>query len=293
MKSLNKLGLGTVQWGLPYGLSNQHGITAPETVAAILAEAQRRGIAVLDTAALYGEAEAVLGSNSLQMFRVISKTPKFATSVIVDEQVSQLIQVFHRSLQRLSCRKIYGLLVHHADDLLAPGGEKLVAAILKLKERGHLDNIGVSIYDGSQVDAILNIFKPDIVQLPFSVLDQRMLLNGHLERLKSEGVEIHARSAFLQGLLLLSLDQVPTYFDPVRPLLARWVAAVKEQGMTQVQAALTFARDIPYVDTVLVGVENMAQFQSCLEDFLIDASFDASNLACNDPMFVNPALWKI
>ena len=63
--------------------------------------------------------------------------------------------------------------------------------------------------------------------------------------------------------------------------------------MTQVQAALSFVRDIPYVDTVLVGVENLAQFQSCLEDFSVDASFDASNLACNDPMFVNPALWKI
>lgn len=293
MKSFNKLGLGTVQWGLPYGLANQHGITAPETVAAILVEARRHGIKVLDTASLYGEAESVLGANPLQMFHVISKTPKFATPVITGAQALQLTRVFYQSLQRLSCKKIYGLLVHHAEDLLVPGGEKLVAAMTELKDKGVVENIGVSVYDGEQVDAVLKIFKPDIVQLPVSVLDQRMLLNGQLERLKNAGVEIHVRSVFLQGLLLMPLSQVPAYFDPVRPLLARWHAAAQAQGMTLVQAALSFVRDIPYVDTVLVGVESLAQFQSCLEDFSIDASFDASNLACNDPMFVNPALWKI
>jgi len=293
MKSINKLGLGTVQWGLPYGLANQHGITAPETVRAILAEARRHGIKVLDTASLYGEAETVLGANPLQMFHVISKTPKFATPVITGEQALQLTRAFHQSLQRLSCKKIYGLLVHHADDLLVPGGEKLVAAMTELKEKGAVENIGVSVYDGAHVDAVLKIFKPDIVQLPVSVLDQRMLLNGQLERLKNAGVKIHVRSVFLQGLLLMPLSQVPAYFDPVRTLLMRWHAAAQAQGMTLVQAALSFVRDIHWVDTVLVGVESLAQFQSCLEDFSIDASFDASNLACNDPMFVNPALWKI
>lgn len=293
MKSINKLGLGTVQWGLHYGLSNQHGITSPETVAAILSEARRRGITILDTASLYGDAEAALGANPLQAFRVVSKTPKFATPAITDEQALQLTHVFHQSLQKLSSQNIYGLLVHHAGDLLVPGGEKLVAAMMELKERGLVGNIGVSVYHGEQVDAVLKVFKPDIIQLPISVLDQRMLLDGQLERLKKEGVEIHARSVFLQGLLLMPLDKIPAYFDTVRPLLGRWHAAAQAQNMTPVQAALSFVRDIPYIDTVLVGVENLAQFQSCLEDFSIGASFDASDLACNDPLFVNPALWKI
>jgi aryl-alcohol dehydrogenase-like predicted oxidoreductase len=120
-----------------------------------------------------------------------------------------------------------------------------------------------------------------------------MLLTGRLERLKQEGVEIHVRSALLQGLLLLPLDKVSDYFDPIRPLLERWHAAAAEQGMTKGQAALTFVRDIPYVDTVLIGVDNMEQFQSCLDDFSVDASFDASDLACDDPAFVNPMLWKL
>jgi aryl-alcohol dehydrogenase-like predicted oxidoreductase len=293
MKAVNKLGLGTAQWGLPYGVSNQQGLTPTETVTAILAEADRRGISVLDTAALYGEAEAVLGANSLRMFRVISKTERFATSAISDDQASQLAQTFHRSLQRLSSPRIYGLLLHHAEDLLVPGGKKLLAAMSELKERGYVDKIGVSVYDGEQLDAVLKIFKPDIVQLPISVFDQRMLLNGQLERLKRDGVEIHTRSAFLQGLLLMPLNKIPAYFDPVRPQLARWHAAAEEQGMTRVQAALAFVRDIAHVDTVLVGVESLAQFQSCLEDFVIEASFDASSLDCRDPKFVNPVHWRV
>lgn len=293
MKRINKLGLGTVQWGLSYGLANQHGVTAPETVTAILAEAVRCGVTILDTASLYGEAEAVLGANPLHAFHVITKTPKFSTAGITDEHAYQLGQTFHQSLHRLSSKKIYGLLVHHAGDLIVPGGEKLVAAMRKLKEKGEVQNIGVSVYDGAEVDAVLRIFKPDIIQLPISVLDQRMLLGGQLARLKNEGVEIHARSVFLQGLLLMSLGQIPIFFDPIRSLLARWHAAAHAQGMTLIQAALSFVRDIAYVDTVLVGVESLAQFQSCVADFSIDARFDASGLACNDPMFVNPALWKV
>lgn len=290
---MNKLGLGTVQWGLSYGLANQQGVTAPEMVTSILTEAQHYGIKVLDTASLYGKAEVVLGVNPLQAFHIVTKTPKFATHVITEEQANQLTQAFYQSLKKLSSKNVYGLLGHHAEDLLAPGGEKLVAAMMALKEKGLVENVGVSVYNGEQVDAILKIFKPDIVQLPLSVLDQRMLLNGRLERLKNEGVEIHARSVFLQGLLLMPLSQVPIFFDPIRPLLARWHDASQTQGMTPIQAALSFVRDIPYVDTVLVGVESLAQFQSCLEDFSIDARFDASNLACNEHMFVNPALWKI
>lgn len=293
MKSINKLGLGTVQWGLPYGLANQHGIAAPETVAAILDASRRQGIKVLDTASLYGQAETVLGANPLRAFHVISKTPRFAAPVITEEHSSQLIQVFHQSLQRLSCPRIYGLLIHHAPDLLVPGGERLVSTMMDLKEQGVVEKVGVSVYDGEQIDAVLKVFKPDIVQLPVSVFDQRMLSNGQLARLKEEGVEVHARSVFLQGLLLMPLDKVPAYFNPIRPLLAQWHANAKEQGMTLVQAALSFVRDIPYVDTVLVGVEDVGQFQACVEDFSVRASFYASSLACNDPMFVNPALWKI
>ena len=292
MKGLERLGLGTVQWGLPYGIANQHGTTPPATVALILSEARSRGVCVLDTGALYGDAESVLGGNDLEGFHVVSKTPRFATSSIRDEHARALVQVFEQSLRRLSCGKLYGLLVHHANDLLVPGGRKLWDAMSDLKEQGRVDKVGVSVYDGEQIDGVLKLFKPDIVQLPLSVLDQRMLRSGHLERLSDLGVEVHTRSAFLQGLLLTPPEKVPEYFEPIRPLLLRWRSAAQEQDLTPVQAALSFVRDIPWVGKVLVGVENLEHFRNCIEDFTAGTGFDASGLACDTPEFINPTLWK-
>jgi len=293
MKSTNKLGLGTVQWGLPYGIANQHGITAPETVAAILGEARHNGIEVLDTATLYGESEAVLGSNSLKGFKVVTKTPRFATARISDVEADKLREVFQRSLELLSCPRIYGLLIHHAEDLLVPGAERLLAAMLELKGKGMVEKIGVSVYDSTQVDAVLKRFKPDLVQLPLNVLDQRMLTSGHLDLLKNEGVEIHVRSVFLQGLLLMPLSSVPAFFEPIRPLLTRWHDAAASQGLTVNQAALSFVKNLPQVDALLVGLDGLAQYRSCLEDFANETCFDATGLASNDPFFVNPALWEL
>ena len=293
MNGINKLGLGTVQWGLPYGVANQHGITTPETVTALLKEARNYGIEVLDTASLYGKSEAVLGTNSLEGFKVVTKTPNFSAPHISDVEVNQLGETFQQSLDLLSRKKIYGLLIHHAENLLAPGGDKLLAAMMQLKEKGLVEKIGVSVYDSIQVDTVMKKFKPDLIQLPFSVMDQRMLTSGHLERLKNKGVEIHVRSVFLQGLLLMPPDSIPAFFEPVRLLLIRLHAAAQEQGLTVNQAALSFAKNIPYIDTVLVGLDNLAQLRSCFDDFAMDLNFDATGLACNDPVFVNPSLWQL
>lgn len=293
MNGINKIGLGTVQWGLPYGVANQHGITTPETVTALLGEARHYGITVLDTASLYGKSEAVLGMNPLEGFKVVTKTPRFTPFHISDIEVNQLSETFQQSLDLLKCKKTYALLIHHADNLLVPGGDKLLTAMRQLKEKGLIEKIGVSVYDSMQVDALLKKFKPDLIQLPLSVMDQRMLTSGHLDLLKNEGVEIHVRSVFLQGLLLMPLSNIPAFFEPVRPLLARWHAAAQAQGLTVNQAAVAFVKNIPYVDTVLVGLDNLAQLRSCFDDFAMGLNFDATGLACNDPIFVNPSLWQL
>ena len=293
MNCINKLGLGTVQWGLPYGLANQHGITTPETVTALLSVARYSGIQILDTASMYGKSEAVLGTNSLEGFKMVTKTPIFATPHISDIEVNLLNETFQQSLDLLSCKEIYGLLIHHVEDLLVPGGDRLLAVMMQLKEKGVVEKIGVSVYDSMQVDAVLKIFKPDLIQLPLSVLDQRMFISGHLELLKNEGVEIHARSVFLQGLLLMPLSKIPAFFEPIRPLLTSWHAAAHAQGLNVNQAALAFVKNIPYVDTVLVGLDNLAQFRLCFDDFAMEINFDATGLASNEPIFVNPSLWHL
>ncbi len=293
MTGLKKLGLGTVQWGLPYGIANPNGVASPETVTKLLSVARNVGIEVLDTASLYGEAESVLGENSLDGFQIVTKTLSFAGECIKNADVDNLIAIFNRSLTRLKVTKVYGLLIHHADNLLIPGGEKLLTALVKLKEYGLVKKIGVSVYHNKQVDSILKLFTPDLIQLPLNILDQRMLESGHMKLLNDRGVEIHARSVFLQGLLLMPVSDVPKYFEPIIPLLTRWRNAATDQGFTAQQAAIAFVKNIPYVNTVLVGLDSVAQLHSCVDSFSIDKQFDASGLACNDPAFVNPSLWKI
>ena len=293
MSAVEKLALGTVQWGVPYGLYNQEGMTSTKTVKAILDEALAGGIHLLDTASLYGESEAVLGRNVLDEFRIVTKTPKFQVEHIERQEVDGLVNTFRASLKKLNCASIYGLLIHDAEDILKPGGLMLIQALVALKMQGLVDKIGVSVYDGKQVTRILKIFTPDIVQLPISILDQRVLRDGTLDSLYQLGVEVHARSVFLQGLLLMPADEIPIYFNPIRSLLNQFHMAANDQSLTAIQASLTFVRDLTQISKVLVGVQNLQQFQDCARDFKIDASFEAKNLNYDEIKFVNPSMWNI
>lgn len=91
----------------------------------------------------------------------------------------------------------------------------------------------------------------------------------------------------------MPLNDVPSFFKPIYPLLVRWSDSAREQGFTAHQAAVAFAKNIPHVDTVLVGLDSLSQFNTCIDSFSSDRKFDASGLACNDPVFVNPSMWKI
>lgn len=290
---LAKLGLGTVQWGLSYGVSNHSGRTDQPEVARILDAARKRGVGVLDTAALYGQAEALLGRLGVAGFSVVTKTPKFDKPLIGREQANTLEAAFRRSLEQLQLDRTFGLLIHHAEDVLVPGGEHLIETMLRLKQDGLVERIGVSVYDGHQVDRLMERFVPDMVQVPINALDQRLLASGHLAHLKRSGVEIHARSVFLQGLLLMADTAVPAYFHPIAPLLAEWRARVATSGQTTAQAALAFVRGIKEIDKLIVGVESRSQFEMIADHMAEDRSFDASGLACDVEKFVNPARWVL
>ena len=285
------LGLGTVQFGTEYGISNAQGMLTAKQGGDILAEARAQSVAVLDTAALYGSSEESLGCHDLDAFKIVTKTPRFTSAVIRTSQVKELKDVFLRSLNRLNQPSVYALLSHDADNLLAPGGEMLWQAMEDIKLQGRAEKIGVSIYDGSQVDSLMARYSLDIVQVPLNILDQRLIQGGQLERLCRAGVEVHARSIFLQGLLLM--DEYPTYFDPIKENLECWKRKVAEQGLSTIEAALAFVRDQAAVDVVLVGVTDVAQFTACLSAFHGTAHFDGCDLACSLPQFVDPSRWKI
>ncbi|MDZ5632388.1 aldo/keto reductase [Janthinobacterium sp. GMG1] len=293
-----KIGLGAVQFGLDYGIANAAGKVCETEVAAILTAAAGLKLKLIDTAALYGDSETVLGRTMAPSasFDIVTKTPQFAGAVLGTADAQQLEESLHASLLKLQRAAVYGLLIHRVDDLLLPGGEVLMERMVQLKARGLVSKIGVSVYTGQQIDAVLARFQIDLIQLPINVLDQRLLHSGHLRKLKQAGVEIHARSVFLQGLLLMAPSDLPAHFDDVREHLAAYHRFIARQGLTSLQAALGFVTGLEEIDHVVCGVNSSAQLQEiCMADRYVAASgehvgYDA--FAISDEALVNPALWQ-
>jgi aryl-alcohol dehydrogenase-like predicted oxidoreductase len=282
-----------VQWGVEYGVANRSGRTPSNEVARILAAALAIGIQVIDTAALYGEAEAVLGEQDLTNLRVVTKTPRYARAPITAADAEDLKATLARSLARLRLPSVHGLLAHHADDLLAPGGEWLIDALHSLREAGKVGRIGVSVYDGAQIEAVLERFTPDLVQLPLSVFDQRLIADGSIVRLSNLGVEIHTRSAFLQGLLLMHPDTAPAYFDPWREHLRAWHTTCAAQNVLPQHAALAFVCDRPEINCCLIGVQSHTQLLQSLGGLDDLKAIDTAQFASCDLALINPVNWKI
>lgn len=289
------LSLGTVQFGLDYGISNTQGKTTRDEVVRILELAAHEGIAVLDTAALYGISEEVLG-DCLPVshgFKVVTKTPYFRKAQITPEDALHLGSIFTNSLQKLGQRKVYGLLAHHANDLLAEGGERLMDVMLDLKTRGLVDKVGVSVYDGEQIDRIVERYTIDLVQLPINVFDQRLLGSGKLVQLKASGIEIHARSLFLQGLLLMPIDRIAEHFAPLKRQISAYHAHLQSHGLSLLQGALAFAASCKEIDEGILGVCSTHELRGILNAWhgLSQKAFDFTEFACSDERMINPALW--
>ncbi len=278
---LEKLGLGTVQFGQPYGISNTHGQVSTSNAAAILADAAKAGIRLLDTAANYGTAEAVLAQLDTSAFQIVSKTVGLRQG---------LNAVIARARQSAATLNADTLLVHAAADLLSPDGDALWAALQRLRNEGVFRKIGISVYVADDPAALAARFRPDVMQLPFSLLDQRLLADSTLARLADLGVEIHARSLFLQGLLFL--EALPEKLRHAGPHLANVRNQLRNAGTTPLAAALGFVLSRPEIAFGLAGVTTAAE----LDEIIVAAGkplpdLDWAAFALDDEVTLTPSLW--
>jgi aryl-alcohol dehydrogenase-like predicted oxidoreductase len=286
-----KLALGTAQFGLPYGIANQSGQVRREEVGKILALARESSIDTLDTAIAYGDSEHCLGEMGTQGFKVVTKLPDMPAGVEnigawVNDQV-------RNSLIRLKVESIYGLLMHRSENLLGAAAEPTLRVVERLKADGVVQKFGVSIYAPHELEAVTESGVIDLVQAPFSIIDRRLVMTGWLQRLHDQGVEVHARSIFLQGLLLMSSKAMPGKFKPWFDLFDHWYAWLQENHVGAAEACLAFVTSQTLIDRVVVGVESRAQLQE-----LIRAGAKASltrfpELFCEDEKLINPSNWKL
>ena len=292
VKAYDRLLLGTAQWGSCYGVSNTQGMTSDGEIKNILDKAYASGISLLDTAPDYGNSESKIGNNDINNFNIITKIPKLSKYPESIDKVNALKSSVQNSISNLNRVRLHGLLFHDVSDLIADTQGLLLSEVNKLKTNRSVSKIGVSVYSGEQIDSVLDIFLPDIVQVPFNILDQRLLHSGHLKKLKTLGVEIHVRSVFLQGLFHIPIERLPNFFKPIEHFLAEINLAAKKQRMSINQASLTFVRDQPFVDKILVGIESLFQLNEAISDFVLEPGFKFESLDCDQEEYLDPRRWN-
>ena len=286
----SRLALGTVQFGLDYGISNVIGRTSLEESEKILFAANRASVDTIDTAMNYGSSESVLGSIGVGGWKIITKLPSIPDGCV---DIYQWVENnINDSLNRLGKDRLDGLLLHNPSQIFEEFGPKILDALSSAQRSGVVNKIGVSIYSPEDLIDIYNIFRPDIVQAPFNLVDRKLVNSGWLNRLTSDGVEVHTRSTFLQGLLLMK--EPGAYFEPWRNLLTFWRSWLQDNPkISPVTACLAYPLSFSGISRVIIGVNCLSQFNeiiSALSKIKEIKNFPA--ISSCDPNLINPAKWK-
>ncbi len=283
-----RLALGTAQFGGVYGIANQSGRVAQDEIGRILALARGHGLNTLDTAIAYGDSELALGQAGVGAWNIVTKLPAMppgCTDIVGWVQAS-----LRGSLERLRIERVHGLLLHRPAQLLGSEGKMLAQALTDVQDQGLVAKIGVSIYAPEELNQLMGIMPIGIVQAPMNILDSRMIDSGWADRLRASGVELHVRSAFLQGLLLM--DEWPAKFARWTDIRNMWMQWLQATGQTPVQACLNYVFSIDQVDQVVIGVDSEWQLREILaapSDLLPAMPVWPRPL---DPVLLNPARWN-
>jgi len=287
---VSKISIGTVQFGLDYGVANQSGKVSFEEVQRILKLALDNKIESLDTAILYGESESVLGKCDIDNFQIVTKLPEISTD---EGAINSCIEKYvTESLQRLNVNRVYGLLLHRPAQLMQHGGEVVYKTLETLKKNELIEKIGVSIYQPEELENLIDKFDIGLIQLPLNIIDRRLIDTGWLSKLHDRGVEIHVRSIFLQGLLLMPYGQRPDKFTQWDSLWKKWDVWLRQNNLTAVEAAIRYALSIPEISKVVVGVDSVTQLKEIM--VAADGELPAipDDMFTNDTLLLNPSNWS-
>ena len=288
--------LGTAQFGLNYGVSNTSGKIQHDDIQKILKYATDAGVQYLDTANIYGESETKIGTFSelSDNFNIITKTATFKEKVRTNKKVKLIEDEFLKSLTKLGRQNVYALLIHDPRLILSEDGAEVFNALNKLKNLGLVEKIGVSVYTFDELEEILSLYSIDIVQFPLNVFNQSFGKSKYLKELKKKGIELHARSIFLQGLLLMSSDKLNFYFNPIKKKYTEYEKMLSNEKITKLQGALNYIKQFNELDGIVFGVQNHTELKEIIEALnLKTISLPFKDFAIEDESFNNPSNWKL
>ncbi len=252
----SKIGIGTVQFGMNYGISNGSGQTPESEVGRIFEKAYHSGIKIIDTAIAYGNAQEVIGKHNCSRFSVVSKFLPSANNQTIKVQLEE-------SLKRLNISSLYGFLAHRPSEL--HNNKDDWEELKTLKEKGKVSKIGFSLNTPSELHELLqNGMFPDLIQVPYNYFDNRF--KDQMIDLKAQGCEIHTRSTFLQGLFFLNPDSISDHFNEIKGPIKELQNKLKDNIAG---GLLRHILSLDFVDHVIMGIEtedqlirNMDQIES-------------------------------
>tara|TARA_B100000035_G_C20975900_1_gene543161 strand:- start:55 stop:918 length:864 start_codon:yes stop_codon:yes gene_type:complete len=285
-----KLALGTAQFGLNYGMANKIGVVKNQDK--ILDFSLSQNLNFIDTAKSYGNSESNLGKLNLDFFNIVTKfyfssNPKFKIDKFVNKELND-------SLKKLNKKELYGFLVHDGKDLLSKKGEQIYKGLLLLKKNKLVKKIGVSVYETSELDDILSNFDIDLVQCPVSIFDNRFIRTGLIEKMFKKNIEIHARSIFLQGLLLTPIKNLPYKYKIFELNLKNWHEWLLSNKLSALEVCLRFVVENEFISKIVVGVDSLEQLKSIVKIYLTnkEINFPRFNFE-NNAKIIDPRTWKI
>jgi aryl-alcohol dehydrogenase-like predicted oxidoreductase len=297
-RSINRLALGTAQFGLGYGLASNYQQVDRLEVEEILIRANIAGLDVLDTATSYGQSEKVLGdSNLISPFKIITKTLPIRKNNLTQEHLCKIQISFTQSLINLKSKSLDGLLVHDANDLLVEGSDELWAWMQYIKSRGLVQRIGASVYDCETLRQLAQRYELDFIQIPYNVLDQRLDAENIFDFCSQKKIVVHVRSIFLQGVILMNPIKLPCHLVALEGNLCRLSEAAKDLSVPIQTLALAFVTRRPEIEQIIVGVHNRSQLNDLLSAWtkLEHVTADSINWAqfdCKNVSLVDPRRWS-
>ncbi len=285
-----KLAIGTAQFGCDYGIANQHGCVSENEVRNILNYAENNNISMLDTAIAYGESESKLGKLGVNDWNIVTKI-----TILNNREKDKIVSVkeqVNASLKRLKVDKLYGVLLHNPECLLENNGDEIYSIMNELKASGIVENIGISIYSPLELDELCGRYEFGIIQAPINIFDRRIIESDWHQCLHKKGIELHARSVFLQGLLLMTAEKRPRIFNKWSSLWSIWDEWVKNNELTYLQACLRYVFSITSVKKIVIGVDSCQQLKEIID--AIDGELPAipNELKCDDAALLNPSFWE-
>ena len=282
------IALGTANFGSKYGI-NKKNINSIKNIKKILKYCSANKINILDNAQSYGSSEKLLSQCKLKKFKVITKIklPKKYNKKDINKNI---IKSLFETILKLKINKFYAILIHKfskkkQDNL------RLISILKEIKKKKLVKKIGISVYSPEELERIWIYWKPDIVQCPLNVLDQRFYRSGCLNKLNKLKIEVHIRSIFLQGLLLKNYNKIPKKFVKWNYLFKRWIKFCNINKVSQLEGCIQFINSLKFSSKVIIGFANLNQIKQIIMIAKKSNKMKLFKYYSNNKRLIEPRLW--